>query len=101
MTFAKAGSLQSALNGKSQILDKVDVVKIGVEGAEYLVLQGCENLLTQSRPLIMFESGPPSNEDENSNLLGLYNLLDTRQYMIIVPCRLAHNAPGLSQEGFL
>jgi len=47
MTFAKAGSLQSALNGKSQILERVDLcrdekdnkfLEVAINGkADYLI----------------------------------------------------------------
>ncbi len=36
-------------------LEKVDVIKIDVEGAELLVLQGAKNLLKKHKPIIVFE----------------------------------------------
>jgi FkbM family methyltransferase len=36
---------------------KVDLIKIDVEGAEYLVMQGAEQTLKRDRPLVVFEHG--------------------------------------------
>jgi len=42
--------------------DRVDVIKIDVEGAEGLVLRGAEKVLRDKRPRIIFEFSPPSLE---------------------------------------
>jgi hypothetical protein len=41
---------------------RVDMMKIDVEGAEGLVLQGAHETLRRCRPLIIFEFSPPSLE---------------------------------------
>lgn len=75
----------------------VDVIKIDVEGAEISVLRGASNVLTECRPLIMFESGPKDDEP----LSAIWQWLSERDFAVLVPNRLAHEDTGLSEEGFL
>ena len=75
----------------------VDVIKIDVEGTEFGVLRGSGNVLAQSRPLIMFESGPKADDQ----LSPLWQLFADNDYAVLVPNRLAHLDTGLSLEGFL
>jgi hypothetical protein len=42
--------------------DRIDVIKIDVEGAELGVLRGSEKLVTKNRPSIMFEGAPPRDD---------------------------------------
>ncbi|OYY60694.1 MAG: hypothetical protein B7Y51_11350 [Burkholderiales bacterium 28-67-8] len=79
----------------------VDVIKIDVEGAELGVLLGSVNLIGSCLPVIMFESGPPSDDGLGYTREGMYSFLTEHGYSIFVPNRLAHNGPGLSCEGFL
>lgn len=37
--------------------ERIDFMKIDVEGAEYFVLQGCENIISNYKPSILFEFG--------------------------------------------
>jgi FkbM family methyltransferase len=75
----------------------VDTIKIDVEGAELDVLVGGTALLDRCRPLIMFESGTPRDADLPDRL---WKFFDARDYLILVPDRLAHLGPGLTIEGF-
>ena len=79
----------------------VDCIKIDVEGAELGVLRGCPNLLKSSRPVIMFESGPEMDDGLKFTKKDLYEFLDANRYAIVIPNRVAHNDPGLTQEGFI
>lgn len=82
-----------------QIVDATDVdtIKIDVEGAELGVLAGATALLDRCQPLIMFESGAQP-DDELPNRM--WNFFRARDYVILLPDRLAHLGPGLCQEGF-
>ncbi|MCE2656911.1 MAG: FkbM family methyltransferase [Rubrivivax sp.] len=75
----------------------VDLMKIDVEGPELPALRGAQRLLTQSRPTLMFESGP-INDDSTAKL---YEHLRNLDYRVVLPQRLAHYDDGLSLEGFL
>src|SRR5205085_1924968 len=47
-------------------IDRVDVIKMDVQGAEELVLRGASNVLTSVHPVIIFEIWP-----EGTTLLGI------------------------------
>lgn len=81
--------------------DNVDVIKIDVEGAELGVLRGSWNLLSSSRPVIMFESGPEMDDSLKYTKKELYEFLADNRYAILIPNRVAHNDPGLTQQGFI
>ena len=81
--------------------DNVDVIKIDVEGAELGVLRGSPNLLDSSRPIIMFESGPEMDDGLRYTKRELHEFLVAHRYALLIPNRVAHNDPGLTQEGFI
>jgi FkbM family methyltransferase len=78
----------------------IDVVKMDIEGAELGALRGATGLLSRNSPVVMFESGPQklgSRFGKND----LFRYFQQKDYVIIVPNRLAHNGCGLTEEGFL
>ena len=77
--------------------DDVDVIKIDVEGAELRVLQGGDALISRTRPTLMFESGPAQIDTKGD----LWDWLNKRGYLVMLPVRVAHNAPPLTREGFV
>jgi len=80
--------------------DDVDVIKIDVEGAELGVLRGGEKIISNCRPVIMFESAPPQIDGLGYTKDGMWEFLTNHKYEIFVPNRVAHNGPGLTMEGF-
>jgi FkbM family methyltransferase len=84
------------------VLDaNVDAIKIDVEGAELGVLQGSTKILADSRPVVMFESGPTPDGEVGDSKQGIYQLLAAHDYRVLIPNRVAHNDSGLTQDGFL
>jgi FkbM family methyltransferase len=83
------------------VSDDVGVIKIDVEDAELGVLRGGVKILTECRPVVLFESGPRNADGLGYTKEDLYRLLKQHEYVTLVPARLAHNDPGLSEEGFL
>jgi len=79
----------------------VDVIKIDVEGAELGVLRGAVNLLNQSRPIIMFESGPQLDDGLGYTKEKMFDFFSENNYAVLIPNRVAHNDSGLSLNGFL
>lgn len=79
----------------------VDLVKIDVEGAELGVLRGGTNLVSACRPTIMFESAPQVPNSLPYSKEDLWRWFVDRDYEILVPNRVAHEGPGLSQSSFL
>jgi len=78
----------------------IDVIKIDVEGAELGVLRGSVNILSNCRPVIMFESPPPQNDGLGYSKDDMWTFLTNNKYEIFVPNRIAHNGPGLTMDGF-
>jgi FkbM family methyltransferase len=82
------------------LADNVDVIKIDVEGAELGVLLGGKKLISDSRPTIMFESGPDINELGYTKS-ALWEFLTDAGYTVHIPNRVAHNDDGLSMDSFI
>ncbi len=80
--------------------DDIDVIKIDVEGAELGVLRGSENIISNCRPTIMFESAPSPNDSLGYTKDDMWRFFTNIKYEIFVPNRVAHNGPGLTMEGF-
>lgn len=78
--------------------ERVDVMKIDVEGAELGVLKGGHDVIRRGQPIIMFESGPA--EEGGYTKRAIWQWFDDEGYEIVVPNRLAHLGDGLSLEGF-
>ena len=53
-----------------------DLIKIDVEGSEYNVLLGCENIITQHRPVIYYEA------HETLEFKEIYEFLESKGYRL-------------------
>ena len=60
-------------------LDRIDLIKIDVEGAELMVLKGAEGRLRRDKPTIVFEFNPAFMKDYG---IGLLNYLEGIGYSI-------------------
>lgn len=80
---------------------EVDLIKIDVEGAELGVLRGAGRLFGESRPTVLFESGPTGDDGLNYPKEDLWGWFAERDYAVLVPNRLAHLDDGLSRDGFV
>jgi hypothetical protein len=60
---------------------KVDFIKIDVEGAEYLVLEGARNLVLRHKPVIVFEHGKGASDCYGVTPAALHDLL-CREYAL-------------------
>lgn len=80
---------------------QVDVIKIDVEGAELGVFRGSPELVQRCRPAVLFESSLTGAETMGFTAGRLFDWFDEREYEVLVPNRVAHDAPSLSREGFL
>jgi FkbM family methyltransferase len=54
---------------------RVDLIKIDVEGAESLVLEGARECLTRDRPIVVFEHGEPSRVSYGAGPGRVFDLL--------------------------
>ncbi|PZF72451.1 FkbM family methyltransferase [Taibaiella soli] len=55
---------------------KIDFIKIDVEGGEYGVLKGAREIISNNKPLIIFECGLGASDYYNTNPLDLFSFLD-------------------------
>jgi FkbM family methyltransferase len=79
----------------------VDAIKIDVEGAELGVLRGAVEILRRCRPIIMFESGPSQDDGLGYTKEGMIGFLNSLDFSVVVPNRVAHNDDGLTAAGFI
>jgi len=80
---------------------QVGVLKIDVEGAEPAVLRGAEQLVGESRPVVIFESAPGGVARFGEPDDAAHRWFTDRDYEVTLPDRVPHTAPGLSREIFL
>jgi FkbM family methyltransferase len=79
----------------------IDVIKIDVEGAELGVLRGGNEVIARSRPLVMFESGAPVDDGLGYTKEAMWHWWHDRNFDLFFPNRVAHDAPGLTLDGFV
>jgi FkbM family methyltransferase len=79
----------------------VDAIKIDVEGAELGVLRGAVDILRKCRPIIMFESGPAAADGLGYSQEDRLRFLNSFDFSVVVPNRLAHDDDGLTSTGFV
>jgi FkbM family methyltransferase len=79
----------------------VDVIKVDVEGAELGVLRGGERLIAENRPTILFESALDTVDGWKHAKEELWRWFAEREYVTLIPNRVAHDDPGMSRDGFL
>jgi FkbM family methyltransferase len=80
---------------------RVDLIKLDVEGAEMMVLEGAEQTILRSRPLVLFECGPRGPQKFGIEPKDLYRFV-TRQlgYRLRTPAGQLRGAPPLSLSEF-
>jgi len=64
-------------------LERIDAVKIDVEGAEELVLRGGQVSLRRFRPLVLLELQDPSLRTLDSSAEGVISLLESLDYRVV------------------
>lgn len=80
---------------------RVDFIKIDVEGAELLVLRGAERVLTASRPMLLFECSREGLATFGFSPLDIYDFLVSRHgYSIFLPADWIADRPAVSFPGF-
>lgn len=57
------------------ITDKIDFIKIDVEGGEFGVLKGAEQVLKENKPVILFECGKGASDYYGTHPADIYNYL--------------------------
>jgi FkbM family methyltransferase len=80
---------------------KIDFLKIDVEGAEFGVIKGAKRLLTEDRPLILFECGLGASNHYGTQPQDIFDFLSDIGYKIYLLKDFVQNKTGLSREGFI
>ena len=78
-----------------------ETVKMDIEGVELGALLGGEALFNRSRPTIMFESASLVENSLGYSAEKLFDWFARNHFEVIIPDRLAHDAPPLAISAFL
>ena len=95
----KVRRITVAMERMDELLDRADLIKIDVEGAELGVLRGAVRLIEECQPLIMFESGP--GDVLGFTKEGMFSFFSERGYGLLSPDRLAHTGSVMTLDVFL
>ncbi|HSP69549.1 MAG TPA: FkbM family methyltransferase, partial [Bryobacteraceae bacterium] len=64
-------------------LDRVDLVKLDVEGAERRVLEGSRRVLRKMRPTVLFEASEAALQGQGSSVPDLLEFLRSQEYSLL------------------
>ncbi|MGF1490053.1 MAG: FkbM family methyltransferase [Prochloraceae cyanobacterium] len=70
---------------EAEKIERIDVIKIDVEGMEYEVLQGSRAILEKYHPLVYFESISDFLKAKNHSMQTIYQFLSSLDYQIVDP----------------
>ncbi len=79
---------------------KVDLIKIDVEGGEMLVLEGARQTLLQKRPIVLFEHGLGASDYYGAGPEQMFKYFETCGYTISTLQAWLKGADGFDQKGF-
>jgi hypothetical protein len=83
---------------KSKKVEKIDFIKIDVEGYELFVLRGGENIIRKSKPVLLIEINPPTLKRIGLKPRDVIDRLKYHGYNLYVPNRKKltklNNLPG-------
>lgn len=105
--YDKPGEIDTSIAVKTARLDDVlpdsipvDLIKIDVEGGEYLVLAGAEKLIRRCRPVIIFEHGLGASEYYGASPEQLFDLLHGYGLRISLLTDFLRARPSMDRVGF-
>lgn len=79
---------------------RIDFLKIDVEGGEFGVLKGARELLTTHQPVLLFECGLGASNHYGTQPKELFQYLEKIGYAIFLLKDFVHNKSGLNQAEF-
>ncbi|WP_207492587.1 FkbM family methyltransferase [Aridibaculum aurantiacum] len=80
--------------------EKIDLVKLDIEGGEYHALQGASNLLQAHHPHILFEFGKGGSDAYGITPAMMYAFLKSKNYRLNTLPRFLSNKPPLTHPQF-
>jgi len=81
--------------------ERIDMIKIDVEGGELDVLKGAVKILNKFHPVIVFEHGKGAAEYYNATPNEVFEFLEVQKYCIFTLKGFIENTENLSKDEFL
>ena len=81
--------------------DRVDMIKIDVEGAELEVLKGAKKIIEKFHPIIVFEHGLGASDHYNTSPEDILNFFDDHQYQLFTLKGFIADEPALFRKEFI
>ena len=81
--------------------DRVDMIKIDVEGAELEVLRGAKKIIEKFHPIIVFEHGLGASDHYNTSPEDILNFFDDHQYQLFTLKGFIADEPALFRKDFI
>ncbi len=79
---------------------KIDLIKIDVEGGEFGVFKGSHRILTNDKPLVIFEHGIGASDHYGTTPADIFDLLNGYQYRIYILEDYLQQSSSLSKSDF-
>jgi len=79
---------------------KIDLIKIDVEGGEMLVLEGARNLIKRSQPIIVFEHGLGASDHYETGPVDVFKFFEDLGYSLFTLDQFLAKQNPMSQDGF-
>ena len=81
--------------------DRVDMIKIDVEGAELEVLKGAKKIIEKFHPIIVFEHGLGASDHYNTSPKDILSFFDDHQYQLFTLKGFIADEPALLSNEFI
>lgn len=81
--------------------DRVDMIKIDVEGAELEVLRGAKKIIEKFHPIIVFEHGLGASDHYNTSPEDILSFFDDHQYQLFTLKGFIADEPALFRKEFI
>ena len=81
--------------------DRVDMIKIDVEGAELEVLRGAKKIIEKFHPIIVFEHGLGASDHYNTSPEDILSFFDDHQYQLFTLKGFIADEPALLRKEFI
>ena len=81
--------------------DRVDMIKIDVEGAELEVLRGAKKIIEKFHPIIVFEHGLGASDHYNTSPEDILSFFDDHQYQLFTLKGFIADEPALLRNEFI
>jgi hypothetical protein len=89
------------LDNQLKLHDRVDLIKIDVEGAELEVLRGSKRIIEKFHPIIVFEHGLGASDHYNTKPEDIIQFFDSLQYQLFTLKGFIEDESPLSNNEFI